>query len=117
MHDVSSRAPRPTTFLLVGMVAVVLVAGGCSPNPAAAAPEAARPMHGTNTLKPVPAPAQSCHDQTGAFPMGNPFASFYPNMSRGTGQSCFLSMLPQFEQQSLFNAYNFSWTAYNIHNA
>jgi prepilin-type N-terminal cleavage/methylation domain-containing protein/prepilin-type processing-associated H-X9-DG protein len=81
-----------------------------------AAREAARRAQCTNNLKQLALAAQVYHDQNGGFPMGNPFATFYPAGTRGTGQSCFISMLPQFEQQNLFNAYNFCWNSYDIHN-
>src|SRR5437879_960897 len=81
-----------------------------------AAREAARRMQCVNNLKQIALAAQNYHDQNGAFPMGNPFATF-PSFYRGTGQSVFISMLPQLEQASLFNAYNFTHTSYDVWNA
>jgi prepilin-type processing-associated H-X9-DG protein len=81
-----------------------------------AAREAARRAQCTNNLKQLALAAQNYHDQNGAFPMANPFATF-PSLYRGTGQSVFISMLPQLEQSSLFNAYNFSHTSYDVWNA
>jgi prepilin-type N-terminal cleavage/methylation domain-containing protein/prepilin-type processing-associated H-X9-DG protein len=81
-----------------------------------AAREAARRAQCTNNLKQIALAAQNYHDQNGAFPMGNPFATF-PAFWRGTGQSVFISMLPQLEQGALFNAYNFWHTSYDVWNA
>ncbi len=54
--------------------------------------------------------------RTTASPWGIPYATF-PGLWRGTGQSVFISMLPQFENQSIFNAYNFWHTSYDVWNA
>src|SRR6516225_3007911 len=80
-----------------------------------AAREAARRAQCTNNLKQIALAAHNYHDQNGGFPMGNPFATF-PGLWRGTGQSVFISMLPQLEQAPLFNSYNFWHTSYDVWN-
>jgi prepilin-type N-terminal cleavage/methylation domain-containing protein/prepilin-type processing-associated H-X9-DG protein len=73
-----------------------------------AAREAARRMQCTNNLKQLALAAQTYHDQNGGFPMGDPLTP-EPNLGfrRQFGNSIFIAMLPQIEQQALFNAWNF----------
>jgi len=76
--------------------------------------EAARRIQCTNNLKQLALAAMNYHDQNGTFPIGIPmkpdkmFGGLYVE-----DQSTFVSMLPQFEQSTLYNAYNFSRTIYS----
>jgi len=76
--------------------------------------EAARRAQCTNNLKQLALAAQNYHDVNGTFPIGIPMK---PDVMFGNlfveDQCTFVSMLPQFEQQTLYNAYNFSRTVYS----
>jgi prepilin-type N-terminal cleavage/methylation domain-containing protein/prepilin-type processing-associated H-X9-DG protein len=79
-----------------------------------AAREAARRAQCTNNLKQLALAAMNYHDQNGTFPIGIPMK---PDIMLGwlfiEDQSTFVSMLGQFEQQALYNAYNFSRSIYS----
>jgi prepilin-type N-terminal cleavage/methylation domain-containing protein/prepilin-type processing-associated H-X9-DG protein len=80
--------------------------------------EAARRIQCTNNLKQLALAAMNYHDQVGTFPIGIPFK---PDVMFGglfvEDQSTFVSMLGQFEQQPLYNAYNFSRSIYSESNS
>ena len=110
---------RPRGFTLIELlvvIAIIAVLIALLLPAVQAAREAARRAQCTNNLKQIALAAQNYHDQNNAFPMGNPYATF-PGLGRGTGQSVFISMLPQLENQSIYNAYNFSHTSYDVWNA
>jgi prepilin-type N-terminal cleavage/methylation domain-containing protein/prepilin-type processing-associated H-X9-DG protein len=110
---------RPSGFTLIELlvvIAIIAVLIALLLPAVQAAREAARRAQCTNNLKQIALAAQNYHDQNNAFPMGNPYATF-PGLTRGTGQSVFISMLPQLENQSIYNAYNFSHTSYDVWNA
>ena len=114
------RQVRKSGFTLIELlvvIAIIAVLIALLLPAVQAAREAARRAQCTNNLKQLALAAQVYHDQNGGFPMGNPFATAQPAKWRGTGPSCFLAMLPQFEQQSLFNAYNFAYNPYTIINS
>jgi prepilin-type processing-associated H-X9-DG protein/prepilin-type N-terminal cleavage/methylation domain-containing protein len=76
--------------------------------------EAARRAQCTNNLKQIALAAMNYHDQDGAFPVG---AIFKPdpvlNPHYIIDQSTFVSMLGQLDQQSLYNAVNFSRSVFS----
>ena len=81
--------------------------------------EAARRAQCVNNLKQIALAAHNYHDQNGAFPIGSPLLTD-PLFSNGTRYvesfSTFVAMLPQFEQQPVFNAMNFVRSIYVAEN-
>src|SRR5215831_18077216 len=69
--------------------------------------EAARRVQCVNNLKQLVLAAHSYHDVNGTLPMGCPMYRF-PDVDVALGHSVFVAMLPQLEQQALFNTANFS---------
>jgi prepilin-type N-terminal cleavage/methylation domain-containing protein/prepilin-type processing-associated H-X9-DG protein len=112
----SNLRPAFTLIELLVVIAIIAVLIALLLPAVQAAREAARRAQCTNNLKQIALAAQNYHDQNNAFPMGNPYATFPTQRYRGTGQSVFISMLPQMEQQSIFNAYNFWHTSYDDFN-
>jgi len=108
---VSSRAFTLIELLVVIAIIAVLIALLL---PAVqSAREAARRAQCTNNLKQIGLAAMNYENQNGTFPIGSPFK---PEAVFGwlwvEDQSTFVSMLGQFEQQPLYNAYNFSRSIY-----
>jgi prepilin-type N-terminal cleavage/methylation domain-containing protein/prepilin-type processing-associated H-X9-DG protein len=115
----SRPARKPSGFTLIELlvvIAIIAVLIGLLLPAVQAAREAARRAQCTNNLKQIALAAQTYHDVNGTFPMGAPmncdpsFGLWYES------QSVFVSMLPQLEQQALYNAVNFSrsiWTSPN----
>lgn len=80
-----------------------------------AAREAARRMTCTNNLRQLGISLHNYHDVNGSFPMGTPLYT-YSDIGTFAGQSLFVSMLAQLDQQPLFNAVNFSRNIYTYVN-
>jgi prepilin-type N-terminal cleavage/methylation domain-containing protein/prepilin-type processing-associated H-X9-DG protein len=84
--------------------------------------EAARRMQCTNNLKQIALATHNYLDAVGALPQGMPFqvdANHPGNSALGqvnTAHSVFVAMLPQLEQQTLFNAINFNMNMWNAQN-
>jgi prepilin-type N-terminal cleavage/methylation domain-containing protein len=73
--------------------------------------EAARRAQCVNNLKQLALAAHNYESTYGVFPMGTPFYSF-GDIGVNDGHSVFVALLAQYEQQSLFNAANFSRNIY-----
>ncbi len=79
-----------------------------------AAREAGRRAQCVNNLKQLAISAQNYHDVIGTFPSGL-YNDTKPTTTLGNNASAFVLMLPYFEQQTLYNANNFSliWSVGN----
>jgi prepilin-type N-terminal cleavage/methylation domain-containing protein/prepilin-type processing-associated H-X9-DG protein len=73
-----------------------------------AAREAARRAQCTNNLKQLALAASVYHDIAGSYPGGGYTVSDYYDGGNEPNFSCFVRMLPMFEQNSLYNAVNFN---------
>jgi prepilin-type N-terminal cleavage/methylation domain-containing protein/prepilin-type processing-associated H-X9-DG protein len=113
--------PRPTNrrtgYTLIELLVVISLIGFLFALvlPAVqAAREAARKASCTNNLKQIALAAQAYLTSNGTFPIGVPV--MYETDPRFNGlwqsQSLFVALLPQLEQQALFNAANFDRTIY-----
>ncbi len=112
-----SRHPRDRGFTLIELlvvIAIIAVLIALLLPAVQSAREAARRAQCVNNLKQLALAAHNYHDQQGNFPMGIPMK---PDVDFGyqyiEDQSTFVSMLSQFEQQPLYNAYNFSRSIYS----
>jgi prepilin-type N-terminal cleavage/methylation domain-containing protein/prepilin-type processing-associated H-X9-DG protein len=116
-----TSTPRSRGFTLIELLVVIAIIAMLISLllPAVqSAREAARRMQCANNLKQIALAAMNYHDVNGAFPIGSPMK---PDPAVGSwyyveDQSTFVSMLPQLEQQPLYNAMNFSRSIYSAPN-
>ncbi|MFO0952603.1 MAG: DUF1559 domain-containing protein [Isosphaeraceae bacterium] len=77
--------------------------------------EAARRAQCVNNMKQLALASHNYHDVHNSLPMGCPLYRF-PDVDVALGHSFLVAMLPQLEQQALFNAVNFSRNIYTSAN-
>ena len=118
------RTPR-NGFTLIELLVVISIIGVLIALllPAVqSAREAARRIQCTNNLKQIALAAQNYVTSMGTLPQGQPFQIDGNNPGATafgqvwTAHSVFVSMLPQLEQQPLFNAINFNMNLWNSPN-
>jgi prepilin-type N-terminal cleavage/methylation domain-containing protein/prepilin-type processing-associated H-X9-DG protein len=111
--DSPTRGRRGFTLIeLLVVIAIIAVLIALLLPAVQAAREAARRISCTNNMKQLGLAAANYHDVIGGFPMGAIIAKDPAFGGYVETHSVFVSMLAQFEQQSLFNAVNFSRNIY-----
>jgi prepilin-type N-terminal cleavage/methylation domain-containing protein/prepilin-type processing-associated H-X9-DG protein len=106
-------------FTLIELVVVIAIIGvpiGLLLPAVQAAREAARRAQCVNNLKQLVLAAHNYHDTNTTPPMGCPLYRF-PDVDIALGHSNLVAMLPQLEQQALYDAVNFSRNIYTYCNA
>ena len=106
------RARGFTLIELLVVIAIIAVLIALLLPAVQAAREAARRIQCVNNLKQIGVALHNYHDVNSAFPMGSGTGLYNPpgtNYSAKHGWSAFAAMLPQFEQQPLYNAANFDF--------
>ncbi len=110
----SPRSRRAFTLIeLLVVIAIIAVLIALLLPAVQAAREAARRAQCVNNLKQLALAAQNYHDTNGLFPSGSyVFLPGGPGTTSGANEnfSSFVRMLPFFEQQTVYNATNFSLT-------
>jgi prepilin-type N-terminal cleavage/methylation domain-containing protein/prepilin-type processing-associated H-X9-DG protein len=107
----ASRSIRPRHgFTLIELLVVIAIIGvlvGLLLPAVQAAREAARRTQCVNNLKQLALAAMNYESANGCFPPGIMQMLLPGYAACATDQSCFVAMLPQMEQQPLYNATNF----------
>jgi prepilin-type N-terminal cleavage/methylation domain-containing protein len=121
MSPIELRTPRRSGFTLIELLVVVTVIGvliGLLLPAVQGAREAANRMRCSNNLRQLALACHNYHSQHQVFPVGMPY--MYdpdPNFNYfGASHSVFVSLLPQLEQQAMFNAVNFDRYIYHSTN-
>jgi prepilin-type N-terminal cleavage/methylation domain-containing protein/prepilin-type processing-associated H-X9-DG protein len=113
----TSSSPRGFTLIeLLVVIAIIAVLIALLLPAVQSAREAARRAQCTNNIKQLGLAALNYESSTGVLPGGSysqydPYHKYY-----SANFSCFVHMLPFFEQQPMYNATNFNLTRYNIQN-
>src|SRR3954469_20008362 len=100
-----------TLIELLVVIAIIAVLIGLLLPAVQSAREAAQRAQCVNNLKQLALAAHNYESTYGAFSMGTPFYKF-GDIGVNDGHSLFVALLGQLEQQSLFNAVNFSRNIY-----
>jgi prepilin-type N-terminal cleavage/methylation domain-containing protein/prepilin-type processing-associated H-X9-DG protein len=114
MHAIMTRRRHGFTLIeLLVVIAIIAVLIALLLPAVQAAREAARRIQCVNNMKQLGLAIQNYHDFSNSFPPGRiwkPSATqAFPTILAGVQNTpWFVLMLPQFEQQSLYNAFNFS---------
>jgi prepilin-type N-terminal cleavage/methylation domain-containing protein/prepilin-type processing-associated H-X9-DG protein len=98
-----------TLIELLVVITIIAVLIGLLLPAVQAAREAARRSQCTNNLKQLALAAQNYHDVSGTFPGGGYTVLNYDIAGDEPNFSAFVRMLPQFEQQNIFNGVNFNY--------
>ncbi len=116
----AGKGPGPrsafTLLELLVVIAIIAVLIGLLLPAVQSSREAARRAQCTNNLKQLALAALNYESANGTLPGGS-FSSWDPVHQYFVANfSCFVRMLPYFEQQAMYNATNFNLTRYNIEN-
>jgi prepilin-type N-terminal cleavage/methylation domain-containing protein/prepilin-type processing-associated H-X9-DG protein len=110
--------PRSRGFTLIELlvvIAIIAVLIALLLPAVQAAREAARRAQCVNNLKQLALAAQNYHDTNGCFPGGS-YSQYVTPRKYPENFSCFVRMLPFFEQSPMYNAVNFALTSSNVEN-
>src|SRR5580658_4210550 len=109
----SSTSRRGFTLIeLLVVIAIIAVLIALLLPAVQAAREAARRSQCVNNLKQIALASMNYHDVNNAFPtqIGSPSTTGgLAGTNQDTRVSWLLEILPQMEQSSIYNAYNYSW--------
>jgi prepilin-type N-terminal cleavage/methylation domain-containing protein/prepilin-type processing-associated H-X9-DG protein len=108
----SARRTGFTLIELLVVIAVIAILIGLLLPAVQAAREAARRIHCANNLKQLVLALQGYMGVHGVMPMGSGASACEISPGMCTGHGVFLALLPQLEQQPLFNAVNFDRNLY-----
>ncbi len=120
IHDRTSGVSRGFTLIeLLVVIAIIGVLIALLLPAVQAAREAARRAQCTNNLKQLALAMHNYNDANGSFPMGAPTMVYRDRSTLiNINHSCFVAILPQMEQQPLYNSVNFSLNIYRaIHSS